>query len=1116
MSLQHHVDRILGRLPLRTVLVASFVLQITAAVGLTAWLSFRNGQMAVNDLAAQLSREITSRIEEHVDGYLGQTTLLQRQSYSTITGDDLPLDDLEALGRHFWHQLQAADGLTSIYFGNPQGEFVGVQRRSHGVTVLWLVEPGQVPQRYTYRLDQQGRRQQRLASQPYDPRRRPWYTAAIAARTPIWSPIYRFASQDYSHLGITPAVPLYDEQGQLQGVIAIDLTLQQISEFLRQLDITPSGQAFIIERDGTMVASSFQEPPFVMVNGKPTRLLASDSQNELIRTTSQRLFQRFGGFQQIETGAQIRFTVDGERQLVEVRPFADQRGLDWLIVSVIPEADVMGQIANNTRMTLWLCGLALLLAGAIATITARQVSQPILSLHHAARALARGHWHQPLPRGRFREIDGLASAFRRMATQLQASFQNLAHQNAELHRLDKLKDEFLANTSHELKTPLYGIIGLAESLMDGATGPLPRRTKANLAMIAASGRRLSHLVNDILDFSHLRHNRLELTLTSVGIREAADVVLTLNRTLAQQKGLQLINAVSPALPPVLADENRLQQILHNLVDNAIKFTEVGMIGISAQLGSDPTAAAAEYSQVAITVSDTGIGIPAQQQSQIFYPFEQGDSSIARQYGGMGIGLAVTQQLVELHGGSLTVNSSPGIGSQFTVTLPVATEAAVTAQRHRRPLFRDITEADVMADPDGSVPMPVSEPTGLEPEHRPFTILVVDDEPVNRQVIYNHLTVQHYQVVMAVDGPSALAQLAQGTRPDVILLDVMMPGLTGYEVCRRIREQYPAQELPILMLTAKHQVADLVEGLSAGANDYLTKPVSKRELLARLKTHLHLSKINLAYSRFVPREFLQFLNKESIVEVTLGDQVEKHLSIMFADILDFTSLSEQMSPAENFRFINAFLSRMEPAIAENGGFIDKYIGDAIMALFSGGADQALQASLAMLQRLQTYNQERLAQGQPIIQIGIGINTGYTMLGTVGGENRMDGTAISDTVNVAARIERLTRPYGTALLISHHTFLQLQNANRYAMRVIDRVQVRGKTRFTSVYEVFEVDSPESRAAKLATKTNFETGLLLYFQGQFSAAMEKFTACIRYYADDSVARVYLERCRHQATKG
>ncbi|MEM8543779.1 MAG: response regulator [Cyanobacteria bacterium P01_H01_bin.119] len=1137
-SLKRGIARLSSKLPLGTVLVLSFLLQVSAVVGLTAWLSFRNGQRAVRDLGNQLGQEVSARIEEHVSAYLIQTQWLQDNSASAIAAGDLSLDDLEALERHFWHQLNAAQGLTSVYFGGEDGRFVGVQRRQDGTNVSWLMSADQIPNRTTYRLNSQGRRQSALSQQDYDPRFRPWYLTAVSAGQRTWSPIYQFASQDYDVLGITPALPLYDQQGDLEGVLAIDMTLTQISDFLAQLAIGKTGQAFVIERDGSVVASSSQEAPFITEGDQQKRLQAIASDQPLIKRTVLQMLREYGSLDDIRREFQFIYLLDGTAQIVRVSPYEDSSGIDWLIVTVIPETDFIEQIAINNRYTLMWCAIAFVLASWIAIYTARWITRPMQRLNTAAKRLAVGDWEQPLPWGRFQEIDELAASFERMSSQLQQSFQSLERKNSELEHLDKLKDEFLANTSHELRTPLNGIIGIAESLMDGATGRLPPLTVANLTMIVTSGRRLATLVNDILDLSKLRHHTIELHQKPVGIREVAEVVIALNRPAANQKSLQLINAVSPHLPLAYGDEGRLQQILHNLVGNAVKFTETGMVGISAQifghlnrdgppqpLGIKLPGSRLTGTHLAVTVSDTGIGIGEEQLNHIFESFEQGDGSTSRSHGGTGLGLTITQKLVELHGGALHVSSTLGIGSQFTFTLPIAAEgqdlprSPVTASPHLHPV--QVSEPKVSIDtrqvssnnPSQPMEAVLGNSAALAPQN--MQILVVDDEPINRQVIANHLLICRYGVAQAANGPEALAMLEAGLRPDLLLLDVMMPKMTGYEVCRSIRRTFPAHELPIVMLTAKNQVADLVEGLSAGANDYLTKPVSKDELIARIKTHVQLSKINLAYSRFVPQEFLQFLQKESIVDVHLGDQVEKSMSVVFADILDFTSLSEQMTPEENFCFINAFLSRMEPAIANHHGFIDKYIGDAIMALFSGhgdrsSADDALQAALAMLERLRQYNQHRTAEGLSPIQLGIGINTGSMMLGTVGGKNRMDGTVISDTVNVAARIERMTRQFNVNLLISDQTFFQLQDANRYAMRVIDRVQAKGKQKFISVYEVFDADDPEQRAKKLITKTDFENALLSYYRRDYATALSGFQLCLAKHPEDVVAQIYLEKCR------
>jgi PAS domain S-box-containing protein len=283
---------------------------------------------------------------------------------------------------------------------------------------------------------------------------------------------------------------------------------------------------------------------------------------------------------------------------------------------------------------------------------------------------------------------------------------------------------------------------------------------------------------------------------------------------------------------------------------------------------------------------------------------------------------------------------------------------------------------------------------------------------------------------------------------------------------------------------------------------------KKAEAEREKFTAKLFQLNQAFSRFVPRQFLQLLEKESIVDVQLGDAVQQEMSVLFSDIRDFTTLSETMTPQDNFKFINAFLSRMEPAILENQGFIDKYIGDAIMALFSGRADNAVKAGISMLHRLAEYNQQRIKSSYVPIQIGIGINTGSLMLGTVGGHNRMDGTVISDAVNLASRVESLTKNYGISLLITHQTFLQL-NEPVYAIRPIDRVKVKGKSELVAVYEVFDADPQEIKEGKLGTYQIFVEALYNYNSQKFRAAEQLFAECLRLNSRDNVAKIYRQRC-------
>ncbi|MEB3268999.1 MAG: adenylate/guanylate cyclase domain-containing protein, partial [Leptolyngbya sp.] len=284
-------------------------------------------------------------------------------------------------------------------------------------------------------------------------------------------------------------------------------------------------------------------------------------------------------------------------------------------------------------------------------------------------------------------------------------------------------------------------------------------------------------------------------------------------------------------------------------------------------------------------------------------------------------------------------------------------------------------------------------------------------------------------------------------------------------------------------------------------------------LDNAQLYTEVEEMNAAYARFVPRQFLQHLNKHSITEVSLGDQVQVEMSVLFADIRAFTTLSETLSPQANFNFINDYLACMEPVIVDHGGFIDKYIGDAIMALFSGAADDALAGGIAMQRALEAYNVRRQAQGHSPIRIGIGINTGSLMLGTVGGPNRMDSTVISDSVNLAARLEELTKTYGVSFLIGHPTYERLRYPQHHCIRKIGRVKVKGKTRAVTVYEVFDGDPDALKQSKLATLEDFQRGVDACDRGHWSEATACFDHCRAIAPQDPVVQYYLRHCQQAA---
>jgi len=395
---------------------------------------------------------------------------------------------------------------------------------------------------------------------------------------------------------------------------------------------------------------------------------------------------------------------------------------------------------------------------------------------------------------------------------------------AHLKAIDKLKDEFLANTSHELRTPLNGIIGLTESLIDDKDAEMSDKVRTYLKMIAGSGRRLSNLINDILDFSKIKNHGMELYLKPTDFTNVCEAVCTMSQPLAEKKAVRLIRELPEDLPPVMADENRLQQILYNLIGNAIKFTFSGHVKVYADWNDE---------FVTIYVEDTGIGIPEQDLGSIFESFTQAHGDAAREFEGTGLGLAVAKNLIELHGGTISVVSEINKGSTFRFTLKVSDQPVEVAAREMDARTHLNSVVDVYGDSDTEVV--VTESPNIN--SCKFHILVVDDDPINRQVLIGQLSLHNYLISEASNGQEAVERIKSDDSVDLVLLDVMMPRMTGYEAAMQIRAIKPVHELPIIFITAKHLASDLVAGFVAGGNDFLIKPVSKNELLSRTKTHL---------------------------------------------------------------------------------------------------------------------------------------------------------------------------------------------------------------------------------------------------------------------------------------
>lgn len=412
------------------------------------------------------------------------------------------------------------------------------------------------------------------------------------------------------------------------------------------------------------------------------------------------------------------------------------------------------------------------------------------------------------------------------------------------------------------------------------------------------------------------------------------------------------------------------------------------------------------------------------------------------------------------------------------------------------------------------------------------VLIVDDTPTNLEVLQEVLVNANYEVLVAIDGEGAIEQVKYA-KPDIILLDVMMPGIDGFETCRRLKENPETSWTPVIFMTALAETPDKVKGFDVGGVDYITKPFQHSEVLARVRTQIMLSslqrdlevqvrqrtmelqKLNASYRKFVPQEFLKFLNKSHITEIELGDHVAMEMTVFFSDIHGWTTLSEKFDPIQNFQFVVDYFSLVGPLIREYSGFIDQYYGDGIMALFHQSPDDALNAAIRVVKKVQEVNTAK-AIDDPPIRVGIGLHTGDLMLGIVGEEERMQGAVVSDNVNLASRIEGLTRVYDSSIVISEVTHQKLINPKNFKIRFLDSVKVKGRVSKVKLYEVYDGDSHDIISKKSDSREDFEKGILNYYKKQFAEASVSFNTVLETNPQDKAARIYLQRSAKYMVEG
>ncbi len=604
--------------------------------------------------------------------------------------------------------------------------------------------------------------------------------------------------------------PLKNASGKIEQMAAIaeDISDRKIAEIAlkeseQRLRASESLLSAMFERSVVGMAITDADGKFIRTNPFYQQMVGySENELQLMRFTDNMLPEY------IEDNLRLRSQVlsdESESYQMEKRLFHRNGKMIWVRTTSSKILDEVGQPP--------------LFVGVIEDISDRKQAEKSLASAEIERQQAIDDLYQLNQQ--------LETRVAQRTQELQYTNQQLSVANSELARATRLKDEFLANMSHELRTPLNAVLGMSEGLMTGVFGDLNERQMRSLSLIETSGRHLLELINDILDVAKIGAGKLELELSSVGIEYLCKSSLNFVKQIANQKNIQLKLSINHSIKMITVDERRMRQALINLLSNAVKFTpKGGKICLEVKLQErEATELTSECSYAMIfSIIDTGIGISPEDISNLFQAFVQIDSSLNRQYAGTGLGLTLVKQLVEMHGGCVSVASQVGEGSSFSIVLP-----------YRESI--ELDKSDKAEPPSNSFGEGYNQVSNLENNLavNPL-ILMADDNPINIETFSNYLTSRGYRLIFASDGQEAI-NMTIAQNPDLILMDIQMPVLDGISAIESIRANPDINNIPIVALTALAMIGDREKCLAVGANEYLAKPVQLSHLVTVIQKQL---------------------------------------------------------------------------------------------------------------------------------------------------------------------------------------------------------------------------------------------------------------------------------------
>lgn len=526
------------KVSLSSLLIVPFILQVMLVAGLVGYLSYRNSQHAVEDLTDRLTNDFSQRIQQKLTSYLATPLLANQLNSDAVLRGDLKLNlerSDERREQYLWQNMQLFSNLTWISLGAETGDALGIWRPGDDDN-LQISMSNRANHYYGtyYATNQQGRRTKQLKVErpAFDPRTRPWYKEAVAAKKAIWTSIY--AGFTPGTVFIAAAQPLYDQTGKLIGVSGTDMSLLDIQKFLVQNRVSPSGQVFLIDPSGLLVASSSQESPFRLVaGGSPQRVNVLDSQTPLIQATAQFIQQKFTSFANIQQQLKFDLKFDGQQHFIQVIPFADGHGLDWLTIIIVPESDVMARIHEGTRTTILLCFSAVMAAIALNILLSRRLVKPIRGLSFASQQISRGNFPERVPASRILELSTLAHSFNQMNQEIQQSRQQLEDYSRSLE--DKVSER-----TQELQAEIQQRV-TAESALKAANEELERLAYIDGLTQIANRRRFDERLHQ--EWFRMQREQLPLSLILCDV----DYFKQYNDTYGHQAGDDCLRSVAQAI-----------------------------------------------------------------------------------------------------------------------------------------------------------------------------------------------------------------------------------------------------------------------------------------------------------------------------------------------------------------------------------------------------------------------------------------------------------------------------------------------------------------------------------------------------------------------------------------